>query len=47
MKRYTILEKMEKGLLAWLEDKPWKGLSVSGTVVREKVLCWYNHYRGS
>jgi hypothetical protein len=38
---------MEKGLLAWLEDKTWKGLSVGGAVVREKVMCWYNHYRES
>lgn len=32
---------MEKGLLAWLEDKTWEGLSVIGAVVREKVMCWY------
>jgi hypothetical protein len=38
---------MENGVLAWLEDETWKGLSVSGAMVNEKMMCWYNHYRES
>jgi hypothetical protein len=35
---------MERVLFVWLEDRTQNKLSVSGTVVREKVMQVYKYY---